>query len=242
MSNKIIKLKGKSKKYSANFAKIQEFLKSIKDKPSISDVSKLLFNLEKSNIKVGDTVELHFKLNIDPTKSDQLIRSSVVLPHGSGKKVVVAAFVNTDKQDIATKAGADIVGGEELVEKIKLDNKINFDKAIAEPEMMKKLASIARILGVAGVMPNPKTGTVGDNIEEMVKSIKGGKVDFKNDKTSNLHVACGKINDSFTPEKISDNIAAVIAAVEKSKPEVIKKKFVLSIHVSTTYSPSIRLV
>ncbi|MEI6728092.1 MAG: 50S ribosomal protein L1 [bacterium] len=242
MSNKVIKLKGKSKKYSANFAKIQEFTKSKKDKPSILEVSQFLFSLEQSNIKAGDTVELHFKLNIDPTKSDQLVRSSVVLPNGSGKKVVVAAFVNSDKQDIATKAGADIVGGEELVEKIKSENKINFDKAIAEPEMMKKLASIARILGVAGVMPNPKTGTVGDNIEEMVKSIKGGKVDFKNDKTSNLHIVCGKINSSFNPEKIAENIESVVLAVEKSKPDIIKKKYILSTYISTTYSPSIRLI
>lgn len=242
MSNKITKLPGKSKKYSANFAIIQETVSKFKNlKLSISDAVNLLMSLEQPAFKNGTSVEIHFKLGINATKSDQLVRSSVTLPAGTGKKVIVAAFVEPQNIDIAKKAGADIVGGEDLVELIKKDGKVNFDKAIAEPEMMKKLPAIARILGVAGVMPNPKTGTVGTDIEDMIKIIKAGKIDFKNDKTGNVHFLVGKINSDFDSTKLISNIETAIDAMNKSKPEVIKKKFIQSCHLATTMSPSIEI-
>jgi large subunit ribosomal protein L1 len=238
--SKITKLQGRSKKYAVNLAKIKEVTKA---KPilSPSEAVELLFSLEQPAFKDGQSVELHAKLAIDSTKSDQLVRSSVVLPHGTGKKVIIAAFVSPENVEKAKKAGADIIGSEDLVEKIKNEGKINFDKAIAEPAMMKKLAAIARILGVAGVMPNPKTGTVGVNIEEIIKTIKAGKFDFKNDKSGNLHFSCGKINKQFTPAAIVENIEAILDAIEKAKPEGIKKKYILTIHLSSTISPSVRI-
>jgi large subunit ribosomal protein L1 len=133
-----------------------------------------------------------------------------------------------------------MVGGEDLVEKIKKDQKVNFDKAVAEPAMMKNLAAIARVLGVAGVMPNPKTETVGPNVAEMIAKIKAGKVDFKNDKNGNLHMLVGKVNKSFDTAKLVDNVEAALQAVRNSKPEAIKKKFILKAYLSSTVSPSIR--
>jgi large subunit ribosomal protein L1 len=208
----------------------------------IKDAVELLSSLEQPKFKDGVTLELHVKLNINPTKSDQLVRSSVVLPHGTGKHVKIAAFVTDAKAAEAKKAGAEIVGGDELIEEIKKSEKINFDIAVAEPEMMKKLPVIARILGVAGVMPNPKTNTVGEDVTAMIEPLMKGKINFKNDKTGNIHVICGKLNAKFTPEQLVENVKEALAAVEKSKPEVIKKKFVLTAHLATSMSPSIRII
>ena len=238
----IIKLHKRSKKYSANFAKIQIALKTKKSEIlTVSEAVEVLSSLEQPNFKDGTSLEIHFKLSINPTKSDQLVRSSTTLPNGSGKKIIVAAFVSPENTEIAKKAGADIVGSEDLIEKIKQDGKVNFDKAIAEPEMMKKLPPIARILGTAGVMPNPKMGTVGTNIEEMITLIKAGKVDFRNDKTGNLHFLVGKINSNFDTTKLIQNITTAIESVEKSKPEAIKKKFIKTIQLCSAMSPSIRI-
>jgi large subunit ribosomal protein L1 len=242
MSKKIIKLNNRSRKYSANFALIQDAIKSNKTEVfSVESAVKTILSLEQPAFKDGSSLEIHFKLNINPTKSDQLVRNSVVLPNGTGKKVIVAAFVNPENADAAKRAGADIVGAEDLIEEIKQSGKVNFDKAIAEPDMMKKLPAIARILGTAGVMPNPKLGTVGTNIEEMIKIIKAGKVDFRNDKTGNVHFLIGKINKSFSEEQLIANVKSAIDAIEKCKPEVIKKKYIQSIHLASTMSPSLRV-
>lgn len=230
-----------SKKYAKNLATIRSSLEKKPTGLSLLDATKILFNLDHSNFKNGETLEFHIKLNIDTTKSDQLVRGNAVLPNGSGKKVIVAAFVVPENEELAKKSGADVVGGDDLIEKIKNSGKVDFDVAIAEPEMMKKLAVIGKVLGIAGVMPNPKTGTVGTNIDEMIKSLKSGRVDFKNDKTGNLHMIVGKINKEFTEEKIVENIRAVIASVEKLKPDVIKKKYILSTHLASTHSPSVKV-
>jgi large subunit ribosomal protein L1 len=234
------KVKKRSKKYRANEEKITLALEG-KEALEIEKAVELLFQLDQPKFKDGPMVELHAKLNINATKSDQLVRSSVVLPHGSGKKVVVAAFVTPESEEKAKKAGADIIGGESLIEEIKKSQEVNFDKAVAEPEMMKKLPPIAKILGIAGVMPNPKTGTVGTNLEEMIGKIKAGKIDFKNDKTGNLHVVCGKINKNFSKDKILENVRAAVEAIEKAKPEAVKKKYILSLFLSTSQSPSIKI-
>jgi large subunit ribosomal protein L1 len=227
-----------SKKYRSNKEIITKAL-GASEKLTIEKAVETLFALEQPKFKDGAMVELHFNLNINPTKSDQLVRGSVVLPNGLGKKIVIAAFVNPENIDNAKSFGADIVGGDDLIEQLKTSQTVNFDIAIAEPAMMKKLPAIARLLGTRGVMPNPKSGTVGDNLEEMIKQIKAGKVDFKNDKTGNVHIPCGKINDSFTVEKIVENVKAAIDAVEKIKPEVIKKKYIVSVHLASSLSPSI---
>jgi len=240
-NTKLTKLPGRSKKYSANIQKINAATDNNKKLLDLEEAVKLLMDLDQPNFKDGASTEIHFKLNIEPTKSDQVVRSSVVLPHGTGKKIVVAAFVTPEMEKEALASGADIVGGEDLIEKIKKDEKVTFDKAIAQPEMMKKLPAIARILGVAGVMPNPKTGTVGDNISEMVKTFKAGRVDYKNDKTGNLHFVFGKINKEFSQEKLVENAKAAIDSVQKSKPEAVKKRYINSIHICSTNSPSIKI-
>lgn len=240
-NTKLTKLPGRSKKYSANSLKINAATDNNKKLLDLETGIKLLMELDQPNYKEGPSVELHFKLNIEPTKSDQIVRSSVALPHGTGNKIIIAAFVTPEMEKEALASGADIVGGEELIEKIKKEEKINFDKAIAQPEMMKKLPAIARILGVAGVMPNPKTGTVGDNIAELVKTFKAGRVDYKNDKSGNLHIVFGKINKEFTLEKLLDNAKAALDSVQKSKPEAVKKRYINSIHICSTNSPSIRI-
>ena len=239
-TNSIIKIKGRSKKYSANVAKITESTKN--EVVDIKKAVEVLYTLEHSNFKESVSVELHVKLNINPTKSDQFVRGNLVLPHGTGKKLTIAAFVTEGNIELAKKAGAQIAGSDDLIEEIKNSGKINFDIAVAEQEMMKKLPLIARLLGTAGVMPNPKTGTVGDNIEEMISLIKKGKVDFKNDKSGNIHILCGKINKDFDIEKIVENVTAALDAVEKSKPEAVKKKFVISAHLACSMSPSVRIV
>ena len=236
----INKIPGRSKKYSQNFLKIKQALESNSEGLTVEEAVKLLISLDQSNYKNGASAELHVKLNIDPTKSDQLVRGSGVLPHGTGKTVRVAAFVTADKEKEAKDAGADIVGGEDLVQKIKQDQKIDFDKAVAVPDMMKKLPPIARILGVAGVMPNPKTGTVGLNLGEIIKTIKAGKIDFKNDKTGNVHVVFGKVNSKFDEKMLVENLNTAIDAIKKSKPEVVKK-FVLGMNISTSTSPNIKI-
>ena len=240
MSTNQLVTKNRSKKYRANLEKIQAALGSNQILDVETAVS-TLFDLEQSNFKEGAMVEIHFRLNINPTKSDQLVRGSVVLPHGTGKKVRIAAFVTPEKAEIAEKAGADVVGSDELIDKIKSTEVTDFDIAIAEPEMMKKLPAIAKILGTRGMMPNPKSGTVGDNIEEMIKLIMAGKVEFKNDKTGNLHIPCGKINKSFTKEQIVENIKAAIDAVEKAKPESVKK-YITAAYLALSQSPSIRII
>lgn len=242
MSNKIInKLKKRSKKYFANQAKVKEITTS-REVLTVKEAVELLFSLDQPKFKDGAMVEFHSKLNINTAKSDQSVRASATLPHGNGKKVRVIAFVTADKVEEAKNAGADIVGGEELIDQIKLSGELNFDKAVAQPELMKKLPVIARLLGTAGLMPNPKTGSVGDDVAGMIKAIKAGKVDFKNDKTGNIHVGCGKINKDFTVDKIVENIETLMSALEKSKPETLKKGLIYRAYLSSTFSPSIRIV
>lgn len=230
----------RSKKYKLNLAKIDKELNG-KLSLTLEEAVKLLFTLEKPSFANGPSVEIHVKLGIEPTKSDQQVRSNVVLPHGNGKKIKIAAFVNPENVELATKLGCYKVGSEDLIEEIKNSQKVDFDIAIAQPEMMKKLPAIARILGTAGVMPNPKNGTVGDNITTLVKEFMGGRVNFKNDKSGNIHFLVGRINAEFDEKKIIENLQTSIEAIEKSKPDAIKKKFIKSIHIATTMSPSIAI-
>lgn len=208
---------------------------------TVEEAVQILMNMQQPKFKNGPTVELRMNLEIDSTKSDQLIRVSTTLPHGTGKQVRIAAFVNPENEKIAKEAGADVIGNDTLIEELKASGKINFDVAVAEPDMMKKLAPLARLLGTAGVMPSPKNQTVGTDIAGMIKMLKAGKIDIKNDKGGNVHIVVGKINDAFSVEKLVENIKAAIEVIEKAKPEAVKKKLVNGAYIKSTMSPGIRI-
>lgn len=194
--------------------------------------------LEASKVKFDASVEVHVRLGIDPKKGDQQIRSTITLPHGSGKTKRVAAFVSPDKADEAKKAGADIVADEQDIDKIAQTKAIEFDVAIATPDMMPKLAKIAQILGPKGLMPNPKTDTVGTNVGKMVEDQKGGKIAFKNDSTSIVHVTIGKV--SFGPEKIKENLSVLMEAIKKAKPASAKGVYIKSATLTTSMGPGVK--
>lgn len=194
---------------------------------------------KSSTVKFDASVEVHIKLNIDIKQTDQKVRTQVVLPHGTGKSIKVAAFVSPTREKEATEAGAQIVGGEELVKQIKEKEKTDFDIAVAEPVMMKSLAVIAKILGQRGLMPNPKTGTVGEEIGKMVRELKGGKIDIKTDDTGVIHQTIGKV--SFSEANLVENYQALKEALYRAKPAAIKKDFVTSVNLSTSMGPGIRI-
>lgn len=195
---------------------------------------------QSSTVKFDASVETHFRLNIDPKQTDQKIRTQLSLPHGIGKTLRVAAFVSPAKEKDAAAAGADIVGGEELVKQIKQSEKTDFDIAVADGSMMKSLAGIAKILGQRGLMPSPKTGTVGDNVGQMVKELKSGsKIDVKTDDSGNVHQVIGKV--SFDDKKLLENFQALKEAINRARPASVKKEFVGSITISTSMGPGIRV-
>ncbi len=193
---------------------------------------------ELQSAKFDETVELALNLNVDPRHADQMIRSSVVLPHGTGKKVKVAVFAKGAKIDEAKEAGADIIGDDELLAKIQ-NGEIDFDIVIATPDMMGVLGRVARILGPKGLMPNPKTGTVTMDIAQAVKNAKGGQVNFRTDKKGNIHAGIGKA--SFDTDKLEENLRTFVAKVNKLKPASAKGKYITNAALSLTMSPSIYL-
>jgi large subunit ribosomal protein L1 len=194
------------------------------------------FIKENKTAKFDESVEIHIKTNIDAKKGDQAIRGTVILPHGSGKTKRVAV-ISTGAQDEAKKAGADIVGGEELIEKF--SKKIDFDVLVATPEMMPKLAKVAKILGPKGLMPNPKTETVTTKIKETVEALKKGKAAYKNDDSGNVHQIVGKI--SFSEEKLVENIKVFLENLEKNKPAALKGKFFSNVTLCSTMGQGIKL-
>jgi large subunit ribosomal protein L1 len=194
------------------------------------------FMRENKTAKFDESVEIHIKTNIDPKKGDQQVRGTVVLPHGTGKSKKIAV-ITSGAQEEAKKAGADIVGGEEMIEKIA--KKIDFDVLVATPEMMPKLAKVAKILGPKGLMPNPKTETVTTKIKETVEALKKGKAAFKNDDTGNIHQLVGKV--SFEEEKLQENIKTFIEAIEKAKPSAFKGKLISGITACSTMGQGIKI-
>ncbi|HUG12896.1 MAG TPA: 50S ribosomal protein L1 [Opitutaceae bacterium] len=186
--------------------------------------------------KFDETVELSFRLGVDPTQGDQMVRGTTPLPHGSGKKVRVLVF--TDSPDAAIAAGADHAGLKEFMDKIN-EGWLDFDVAIATTAAMKEVRSIARVLGPKGLMPNPKSGTVTDNIAQAIKDVKAGRVEFKMDKAANIGVPLGK--RSFTAEQILENASAVINAIGKAKPASFKGRYILSATLSSSMSPGVTL-
>lgn len=217
------------KKYRASSEKID------KNKAySIEEAVKII--KDNKTAKFDESVEIHIKTGVDSKKSDQIVRGMVVLPHGTGKSKKIAVITSTSAAE-AKAAGADIVGGEELIDKI--SKKIDFDVLVATPEMMPKLAKVAKILGPKGLMPNPKTETVTTKIKEAVEALKKGKTSFKNDDTGNIHQVIGKV--SFAEEKLAENIKTFLESVSKVKPAGLKGKLIGSATLCSTMGPGIKI-
>jgi len=202
----------------------------------LGEAVELLKKLPK--VKFDETLELDFKLGVDPKQSDQMVRGTCALPHGSGKKVHVAVFAKGPAAQAAKDAGADFVGFEDLVKKCQ-EGWTDFDVAIATPEAMQEVRKLGKVLGPKGLMPNPKTGTVTDDTGKAVKEVKAGRVEFKMDKAGNLHVAFGKL--SFEPKAIEENARAIIGAVLHAKPPTAKGQFIETATLASTMSPGLRI-
>jgi large subunit ribosomal protein L1 len=189
--------------------------------------------------KFDETVEVTLRLGVDPKHADQMVRGTVVLPHGLGKSKKVLVIASGDKVREAEAAGADFVGAEDMVEKIMKENWTDFDALVATPDMMKSVGRLGKVLGPKGLMPNPKTGTVTFDVGRAVKEVKAGKVEFRTDKTALVHVPVGKI--SFTPDKLIDNAVTVITSVVKAKPSVAKGKYIKGCYLSSSMGPGIQI-
>lgn len=194
---------------------------------------------ETSYVKFDPTVEVHLRLGIDPRHADQNIRTTVALPHGTGKRVRVLVFAQGESAQAALDAGADFAGADELIARIDKENFFDFDVAIATPDMMGKVGRIGRKLGPRGLMPNPKSGTIvpAEDLPRTIREVKGGRVEFRNDKTGLLHVAIGKL--SFTPEQLHENFAALMEAVKAAKPSGAKGTYIRSVTLTSTMGPGI---
>ena len=192
-----------------------------------------------SSAKFDASVEAHFRLGIDASKGEQQIRAAVSLPHGTGKTVRVAAFIPSTLEKAVKEAGADLVGGDELIAEIKKTEKTDFQVAVATPEMMKNLGQIAKILGTRGLMPSPKNETVSADPVKTVTEIKRGKISFKNDDTGNIHLVIGKI--SFDKEKLAENYQVVLDLIKKVKPAKTKGVYIKNISLSSSMGPGIKV-
>ena len=200
---------------------------------SIEEAAKLV--KETSTVKFDATVDVSFKLNVDPRQADQQVRGTLVLPHGNGKTKTV--LVITDKVEEAKAAGADFYGGQEMIDKIQHENWFGFDVIVATPNMMGMIGKIARTLGPKGLMPNPKTGTVTMDIAKAVHDIKAGKVEYRTDKEANMHVSIAKV--SFDEKKIAENLQALCDAVLKARPAACKGNYIKTAVIHTTMGPAI---
>jgi large subunit ribosomal protein L1 len=191
---------------------------------------------ETSPVKFDATVEAHIRLGVDPRHADQMVRGSVVLPHGTGKTVRVLVFAGGEHGKEAKDAGADYVGGDDLVKRIQ-EGWTDFDVAVATPDMMSKVGPLGRILGPRGLMPNPKSGTVTFDVARAVKEVKGGRVEFRTDKFGIVHVSIGKV--SFAPKQLEENLSTIIDALNRAKPASAKGQYLRSIYLTSTMGPSV---
>ncbi len=194
---------------------------------------------ETATTKFDGSVEVHANLGINPKKSDQMVRGSAVLPHGTGKTKRIAAFVSPDKEKEAKEAGADVVGGQDLIDEIKTSGKIDFEIALATPDMMAKMAVVAKVLGPRGLMPSPKNETITTNLAKTINELKGGKVNFKNDDNAIVHQIIGKT--SFSSDQLAANFRAFIDALKKAKPATAKGSYIDSITLASSMGPGVRV-
>jgi len=227
--------KGKAKtiKKPTNYSSIYDRLKTYSVLEAIAIVKKI------TKTKFDASLEVHFRLGINTKKGDQQVRGAVSLPHGTGKTLKIAAFVSSENEAAAKAAGADFVGGEELIAEIKKTEKTDFQVAVAEPALMKNLAVIAKILGTRGLMPSPKNDTVTTNPAKTIGELKKGKISFKNDDTGNLHAVIGKV--SFTDEQLNNNYQALLDIIKKNKPAGAKGAFLKNISMSSSMSPGVKV-
>ena len=203
----------------------------------IAEAIKIAQSLSKT--KFDAAVEVHFRLGIDPKKGEQQVRGAASLPHGTGKTIRIAAFVTPGQEAAAKEAGADLAGGDELIAEIKKTEKTDFAVAVAEPEMMKNLSAIAKILGTRGLMPSPKNETVTQNPAKAVEELKKGKISFKNDDTSNVHAVIGKV--SFEANKLVENFNVFLETIKKAKPSSSKGIYIKNASISSTMGPGIKI-
>ena len=222
----------KSKKYVEALNKI--------DRTRLYDATEALSLVaEVATAKFDETVEAHIKLGVDSRHADQQVRGAVVLPHGTGKTKRVLVFAKGAKAAEAEAAGADFVGAEELVQKIQGENWFEFDVVVATPDMMGVVGRLGRVLGPKGLMPNPKTGTVTMDTKKAVEDVKKGRVEYRTDSYGNVHAIIGKV--SFDETKLVENLDAFVSIIQKSKPTVVKGKYILNISVSSTMGPGIKI-
>jgi len=242
-------IKEKKEVKKASSKKVEKVVKKAKkvDNSAIYEVAKtyninealdIVKKLNKS--KFDASVEAHFRLGINTKKGDQQVRGAVSLPNGTGKSVKVCAFVSPENEAAVRAAGADFVGGEDLIAEIKKSEKTDFQVAIAEPLLMKNLAMIAKILGTRGLMPSPKNDTVTTNPAKTVEELKKGKISFKNDDTGNVHAVIGKV--SFTSEKLSENYKTLVDVIRKAKPAAAKGAFIKNVSISASMTPGVKVV
>ena len=210
------------------------------DRTNLYDVKEAVSIIKKTaNAKFDETIEAHIKLGVDGRHADQQVRGAVVLPHGTGKKVRVLVFAKGDKVEEAQAAGADFVGGQELVPKIQNEGWLDFDVVVATPDMMGVVGRLGRVLGPKGLMPNPKAGTVTMDVTKAVNDIKAGKIEYRLDKTNIIHVPVGKA--SFTEEQLADNFHTLMGAIVKAKPAAAKGQYLRSVTITSTMGPGIKL-
>ena len=210
------------------------------DRTNLYDVEEAVSIIKKTaNAKFDETIEAHIKLGVDGRHADQQVRGAVVLPHGTGKKVRVLVCAKGDKVEEAQAAGADFVGGQELVPKIQNEGWLDFDVVVATPDMMGVVGRLGRVLGPKGLMPNPKAGTVTMDVTKAVNDIKAGKIEYRLDKTNIIHVPVGKA--SFTEEQLADNFHTLMGAIVKAKPAAAKGQYLKSVTITSTMGPGIKL-